>query len=184
MEELLRRARTQDEAAYRELFLQWYPKAWRVSRSLCRDRAMAEDALQEALIRFWRSLPRIREADRAEGYFLRIVLNETRRLMARRVETPEEGVEAAGEARSAEQVASGRESRRELLRAVEALPAKLSEALRLHYWGGFTVAEVAKLTYATPSSVKMRLKRGRAALKQELEREQSALEAMAHEWNQ
>lgn len=187
MDELIRRAQAQDQEAYRELFLLWHPRAWRASRSLCGDRALAEDALQEALIRFWRAMPRVRQAERAEAYFLRIVVNETRRLMARRHEQPAgDGDEDwGGTERSAAQTAEERESTAELRRAVDALPGKLATALQLHYWGGFTVAEVAQLTHSTVSSVKMRLLRGREALREQLEREprQQETEGMAHEWS-
>ena len=185
MDELIRRAQAQDQEAYRELFEQWYPRAWRVSRALGGDRTLAEDALQEALIRFWRAMPRVRDAERAESYFLRIVVNETRRQLSRRREQPtDDWAEGrGGEGRGADQSAEERESADELQRAVQALPGKLAAVLQLHYWGGFSVAEVATLLRCSPSSVKMRLLRGRQALRAQLEREQVETEGMTHEWS-
>lgn len=41
-----------------------------------RDRALAEDAVQEGLVRAWTELPRLRERDRFEAWIRRIVLRQ------------------------------------------------------------------------------------------------------------
>lgn len=55
-----------------------------------RDRGRAEDAVQEALLKAWRDLPRLREADRFPAWLRRLLINachdEGRRLGRRRGE--------------------------------------------------------------------------------------------------
>ena len=52
----------------------------------------------------------------------------------------------------------------ELLEAVQSLSPKLSEALMLHHWAGFSLEEVAAMLQVPIGTVKSRLSRGRAAL--------------------
>ena len=54
-------------------------------------------------------------------------------------------------------------------RQVAALPEKHRAAIHLHYGEGYSVEETARILGATVSAVKMRLKRGREALRREWE---------------
>ena len=53
--------------------------------------------------------------------------------------------------------------------ALDTVPSDQREALVLMYLQGHSVKEIEELTGASRSAVKMRLKRGREALKRELE---------------
>ncbi len=54
-------------------------------------------------------------------------------------------------------------------RALDSVPADQREALVLMYLQGLSVSEIEELTGASRSAIKMRLMRGREALKRELE---------------
>ena len=56
-----------------------------------------------------------------------------------------------------------------LLAAVMALPERYKLPIHLHYYEGYSVAEVGEILKLGQSAVKMRLKRGREMLKLELE---------------
>lgn len=58
---------------------------------------------------------------------------------------------------------------RETLNAVLRLPEQYKLPIHLHYYEGYSVAEIAKILKLGQSAVKMRLKRGRELLKLELE---------------
>ena len=58
---------------------------------------------------------------------------------------------------------------REALAAVMALPERYKLPIHLHYYEGYSVAEVGEILKLGQSAVKMRLKRGREMLKLELE---------------
>ena len=58
---------------------------------------------------------------------------------------------------------------REVLEAILALPESYRAPLHLHYYEGYSVAEVANILKLGQSAVKMRLKRGRERLKLELD---------------
>lgn len=57
--------------------------------------------------------------------------------------------------------------------AILALPEAYRGPIHLHYYEGYSVAEVADILKLSQSAVKMRLKRGRERLKLELGREDS-----------
>ena len=52
-----------------------------------------------------------------------------------------------------------------VLERVMALPLEYREAIYLHYYEGYTLREIARLLGVTVPTVKMRLKRGRDALR-------------------
>lgn len=170
--ELIRAAMQKDEPACRELFGQWFGRAYRAAKAVCGSRSLAEDAVQEALLRFWRVFPRLRDPEAAERYFMRVVVNEARRLRSRRRaarETPlaEEGLPAAFHPNAEEET-----ERAELLaKAVKSLPETLRAAVEIRYYGGFTDRETAELLGISPASAKMRLSRGRRKLREFLEQE-------------
>ena len=58
---------------------------------------------------------------------------------------------------------------REVLAQVAALPEKYRTVIHLHYYEGYSVEEIASLLGVTVSAVKMRMKRGRDALRIRLE---------------
>ena len=58
---------------------------------------------------------------------------------------------------------------REVLEQVAALPEKLRTVIHLYYYEGYTLEEIASLLGVTVSAVKMRMKRGRDALRNRLE---------------
>ena len=59
---------------------------------------------------------------------------------------------------------------RGVLEAILALPETYRGPIHLHYYEGYSVAEIAEILGLSSSAVKMRLKRGREQLKLELER--------------
>jgi RNA polymerase sigma-70 factor (ECF subfamily) len=88
--ELVRRARDGDHAAFESLVRPEIERLYGLAGLLLADRARAEDAVQEALLRAWRDLPKLREVDKFAAWIRRLVVNaahdEGRRLGRRRSE--------------------------------------------------------------------------------------------------
>jgi RNA polymerase sigma-70 factor (ECF subfamily) len=66
-------------------------------------------------------------------------------------------------------VAEASSTRARVREGLDAIPPEQREALVLMYLQGYSVTEIGELTGASSSAVKMRLKRGRDALRVELE---------------
>lgn len=73
--ELVRRARDGDRDAYDLLLTESVDAMYRIARLILRDYDSAADAVQEALVRCWRDLPRLREPDRFDAWLNRILLH-------------------------------------------------------------------------------------------------------------
>ena len=66
----------------------YYPDMFRYAAWLCRDKAIAEDVVQEALLRAWKSLDALRDEAAAKHWLLTIVRRENARFFERkRLET-------------------------------------------------------------------------------------------------
>jgi RNA polymerase sigma-70 factor (ECF subfamily) len=72
--ELVERARSGDHDAFEVLAAGIVDELYAVARVILRDADRAEDAAQEALVRCWRDLPSLREADRFKAWLGRILM--------------------------------------------------------------------------------------------------------------
>lgn len=132
----------------------------------------AEDAAQEAFVKAFRALGRFRSGSPFRPWLLRIVANEARNqrrgaarragLALRLAERP------AGVERSPEEAALGAIGRAELVRAVSALPERDRLTLAYRYFAGLSEAEMATAMSCRPGTVKSRLTRALARLRQAL----------------
>jgi RNA polymerase sigma-70 factor (ECF subfamily) len=73
-DKLIERARGGDRDAFGQLAAQEIDRLYAIARLILRDADLAHDAVQEALIRCWRQLPRLREVDRFDGWLYRILV--------------------------------------------------------------------------------------------------------------
>jgi RNA polymerase sigma-70 factor (ECF subfamily) len=133
---------------------------YRFAYWLARDRAQAEDIVQEALLRGWRAFGGVREPAAVKSWLFSIVRNEFYRA---RGGTPpfesldERGLEVADERASLFGL--------ELREAILALPPAYAEPLALQVLGGFSCAEIAALLDTSEGAVMTRLTRARQALR-------------------
>src|SRR5262245_12839140 len=73
--DLVERARSGDREAFGQLAGAEVERLVAVARLILRDPDLAEDAAQEALVRCWRQLPRLRDVDRFDGWLYRILVH-------------------------------------------------------------------------------------------------------------
>jgi RNA polymerase sigma-70 factor (ECF subfamily) len=143
---------------------------------ILRDQHDAEDAVQEALVRAWRELPRLRDSDRFDAWLRRLLVNACHDVgrMHRRhvaVRLVELIVEPAG--------ADGWraiEDRERLERALERLPIDQRTVLALMHYVGLTGPEIAAAVGAPLATVKSRLRYASRAMRAALEADDRAAE--------
>ena len=68
------RARAGDRAAFDLLAAGVVDDLYRIARLVLRDTDVAEDAVQEALVRCWRDLPSLRDPDRFDAWLRRLLM--------------------------------------------------------------------------------------------------------------
>jgi RNA polymerase sigma-70 factor (ECF subfamily) len=153
------------------------PDLYRYAYWLCRDRARAEDVVQETLVRAWRSLESLRDDKAAKPWLITILRRELARSYERiqpdtvdvaEVPIAEERAEHAGE-RAVDAAL--------LRRALQGLEPEYREPLVLQVLMGRTVEEIAEVMELNPATVLTRLFRARKKLAAALERPSTAWEA-------
>ena len=73
--ELVDRARHGDREAFGVLAGGAVDRLYGIARNILRDTELAEDATQEALVRAWRDLPALRDAERFDAWLYRLLVN-------------------------------------------------------------------------------------------------------------
>ena len=76
-QDLVERARRGDREAFEELAADEIDRLHAISQLVLRDPQLAEDAVQEALVRCWRQLPKLRDVDRFDAWLYRILMRAT-----------------------------------------------------------------------------------------------------------
>jgi len=74
-QQLIARAREGDDRAFADLTRAIGGRLDRVAYGILRDRDMAEDAMQAALVQIWRKLPTLRDPDRFEAWSYRLLVH-------------------------------------------------------------------------------------------------------------
>ena len=140
------------------------PDLLRFAHWLARDRAVAEDIVQEALLRAWRSRDALKDPAAARPWLLTIVRREHARLYERkRLElVPLE--EIAG-LQAGPAVSEPDGELYALRHAIMRLPIEYREPLVLQVLGGFSTEEIARELALSSTAVLTRLFRARNKLR-------------------
>jgi RNA polymerase sigma-70 factor, ECF subfamily len=159
-EELLELVARNDDAALAELYDRYSRSAYGLALRVVRDRALAQDAVQEGFLAVWRNAVKF-EAERARPstWILTLVhrraVDLVRREQRRRGEPLESAPMAAGEETSEE--AALRERRRRVQAALGQLPELERQSLELAYYGGLTQSQLAEELRIPIGTVKSRM---------------------------
>jgi RNA polymerase sigma-70 factor, ECF subfamily len=154
-----------DEAEIREFLRTDYRRLVAGLSLLGGSRALAEEAVQEALARAWEQDDRGEHIESLKAWVSVVATNllrsSFRRLLAearamRRLGRPQEGAPASGEHRS--------EDRVDLHEAIRALPRRQRRVVVLRYFADMSLEEIATFDGTTTGAVKSMLHRARAAL--------------------
>jgi len=149
-------ARDGDRDAYDILVTRVIDHLYRIARLILRDYDSAEEAVQEALVRCWRDLPRLREPDRFDAWLNRILLHaitdearDRRRFRANVARIRMDPVQLDDSARLAD--------RDEIARVFDRLSIEHRTILVLHHYLGLTLDEAAATIGIPVGTAKSRL---------------------------
>jgi RNA polymerase sigma-70 factor (ECF subfamily) len=141
----------------------YYPDMFRFAAWLSRDRAIAEDVVQEALVRAWKALDSLRDDAAAKRWLLTIVRRENARYFEkRRLETVDiDDLTGSQEAFLAE---SPDETLADLRAAIFRLDADYREPLVLQVLMGYSTSDIAEMMGLKQGAILTRLHRARHKL--------------------
>jgi RNA polymerase sigma factor (sigma-70 family) len=170
--ELALRAQRGDERAFESLVQPHWETAFRLAHLITRNAADAEDAVQDALLKSWRALPRFRTSEPFRPWFLRIAANESRNrrrsasrragLLLRAQADPVSG----GAAPSPEQLVLADDENRRLLSELEQLPEQARLVLGCRYLLDLSELETAAALGVRQGTVKSRTARALERLRE------------------
>jgi RNA polymerase sigma-70 factor, ECF subfamily len=171
---LVARALQGDRDAFNEIVDQYSGLMLRTAYMIVKDRDIAEDAVQDALIQAWQHLPSLREARALRSWLMRIVVNQCisfKRRLARSSEFIRQSL-AEQETDFVSQVAGYYEGYLErnwdLAHAIEHLPAKQQTVIALHYYQGMTLPEMSQTLRISENTLKKRIQAALRNLRQVL----------------
>ena len=182
---LLRRIRAGDRDAFTDLMRRYNRRLYRVARSVLRDDAEAEDALQDAYLQAYRALPAFRGESALGTWLTRIVVNAAlmrQRKTGRLAEVIELGADVGSddatlsrdrldEPAQPELAALRAQTRRLIETGIDKLPAAFRTVFVLRAVEELTVEETAATLDIPAATVRTRYFRARAMLREALARE-------------
>jgi RNA polymerase sigma factor (sigma-70 family) len=158
-----------DDDALGVLYDRFGRLAFRLAFRILRDRALAEDAVQEAFLAVWRSADAYkRERAKPSTWILTVVHRRAVDLVRREQTRRGEPLEAAPEPTSgpADEDAVLRDRRAAVQAALTELPGEQRQALELAYYGGLTQSELAERLGVPLGTVKSRMFAGLGRLRE------------------
>lgn len=182
---LLRRIRAGDRDAFSDLMRRYNRRLYRVARSVLRDDAEAEDALQDAYLQAYRALPGFRGESALGTWLTRIVVNAAlmrQRKTGRLADVIELGADFGSddailprdrldEPAQPELAALRAQTRRLIETGIDKLPAAFRTVFVLRAVEELTVEETAATLDIPAATVRTRYFRARAMLREALARE-------------
>lgn len=171
---LLKKAQQGDPQAFESLMSDLESLVWRVCWHYTGDRENASDCGQEAMIRIWRNLGTFRFECSFETWVYRICANcslDFLRRSGKRTALPlealaEEGYDPPDPSPGVEERAIQNDEHARLREAIRQLPEEQRDALVLTQLEGHSYQDAARLLETSEGTVKSRVNRARARLKQ------------------
>ena len=141
---------------------------YRYAAWLCRDKAIAEDVVQEAMLRAWKSLDALRDDAAAKPWLLTIVRRENARYFERkRLETVD--IDNLTASQSALLAEPPDDDVGDMRAAIYALDDDYREPLVLQVLMGYSTSEIAAQMGIQQGAVLTRLHRARAKLRDSMQ---------------
>jgi RNA polymerase sigma-70 factor, ECF subfamily len=165
---LIERARNGDREAFGRLATGEVDRLLAIARLILRDPDLAEDAVQETLLRCWRQLPRLRDVDRFDGWLYRILVHaaadEAKRY--RRFSSSVREIHLEPEVDDAGKALADRE---QLERGFRRLSVDHRAVVVLHHYAGWPLADIAIALGVPVGTAKSRYHYAISALRAALE---------------
>ena len=137
---------------------------YRMSFVYLKNHVDAEDAVTEVFLKYMTKMPRFESEQHEKAWFFRVTINyckdqlKKKKWQADNLDGLEDlpGTSLTG-------------AEKQVLEEVLALPVKLRQAVYMHYYLGYTLKEIGKITATAETTIRARLFKARKLLKDCLE---------------
>lgn len=128
-----------------------------------KDGADTEDVFQNVFLKYLLYNGDFRDAEHEKAWFIRVSINACKDHLKSLFRHSAVSLEVL-----AEEAADMEPNHKEVLEAVLSLPAKYKDSIYLHYYEGYSAAEIASILKSRENTVYSLLSRGRSMLKETL----------------
>ena len=157
------------EAEYADFVTHHADRLCRTAYLMCGDWSRAEDVTQEALLKLYRSWPRLRDRGSIATYSRKVLLSVLIDGMRRRSSRELTGADAlVADTPEPVDAVAGVEDRMLVVRALGALPPRQRACIVLRFFAQLSVDETAEALDCRPGTVKSQTARGLDALRHAL----------------
>ncbi|MBQ8881341.1 MAG: sigma-70 family RNA polymerase sigma factor [Oscillospiraceae bacterium] len=162
-----------DQSAFEELVGRHERSVLGTALKITENQYSAQDASQDAFVSAWINLDRLKERSKFGSWVCSIAKNKARTLVIHyRNAIPDISLDLLTYVSDEEnselmEMLTQDDSAAELHEAVDALSERIREAIKLHYFEGLSVAEIAMHLSLPAGTVKWRLSQGRKQLRKE-----------------
>jgi RNA polymerase sigma-70 factor (ECF subfamily) len=154
---LVVRAQAGDEPAFERLALEIGGRMHAVAYSIVRDRQLAEDATQQALLAMWRGLSKLRDPDHFEAWAFRVLVRACRSEVRSVRRWVPNLVSRPPETRTESDIQSAIADRDQLERGFRGLSFDHRAVVVLHYYLDMSASEIADVLDIPPGTARSRL---------------------------
>jgi RNA polymerase sigma-70 factor (ECF subfamily) len=154
--DLVEAARRGDHEAFEVLATSAGDRLYAVARLILRTSDLAEDAVQEALVRAWQQLPSLRDPDRFDAWLYRLVVNACAD-QGRQLRRWPSQVRPLPLEPSIPDDTGAVADREQLERGFERLRPEQRAVVVLHHYSGFSAAEIARMLGIPEGTARSRL---------------------------
>ena len=166
--QLVLAARDGDVAAFAAIVEAETPGAYRLALAILHSPGEAEEAVQEAFLRAWRDLRKLREADRWSAWFRRLIVRSALDQTRRRPRVRQVALEVAADV-PGQEAAVAVADHLALLTAYDRLGPEERSILALRFFADLEVSDVAAALGIPLGTAKSRLHRAIGRLRTEME---------------
>lgn len=168
--------RRMDVEVFKQRFLPFHPKLYRIAYALLEDKADAEDILQEAYCKLWNKRDELEELQSPEAFSITLVknlcLDYLRSPRSNRNEAVVEEVITEADS-SPEKELEERDDIRHVQRLIERLPENQKQVIRLRGIEDCSFEEIEQITGLSASNIRTLLSRARKFIREKLEKSNS-----------
>ncbi len=154
----------QNTDCVREAVEEYGDMLYRICLVMLRNKADAEDAVQDTFIRYMQKAPAFSSDGHEKAWLIKVAANICKDMLRQRNRTAELDEDALNTLTAADEDSH-------ILEALTQIPEKFRIVLTLHYIEGYKVNEIAEMIGKTSSAVKMRLAKGRKLLEEKYRKE-------------
>ncbi len=133
---------------------------YRIAFNICKNREDAEDIVQDTFVQYHISNKEYDDESHIRAWLMRVTINKSRNTLRSFWRKHRQSLESYMEELNFPDSQS-----EELFEAVMKLPEKQRTVIHLFYYEDYSIKEIAEILHVSESNIKVRLNRGRAALR-------------------